>query len=1053
MKRRVILFFGTFFFLLAILGVYQLITRSAGCFSAPPGEDASETYRPDAARDSEIEDTELLFLPRDEQGRLEGIYRAENWEKRDDGGYLLIRPHVRVFQTSGRELRIRADRGTVDAEESGSRLNIRRGTLEGNVEIIYDRSTEPSDIPIEQRPPENLVRIYLDDVEFSQDMLELTSENHVTVYAHEADIIGKGLIVRWDEEPAELRMLKINEGEYMVVKSATEGFEVVSLPGSASGPLPPARAPGPLGPRPLGEDERLTEIRPVEIEQSQTPPTPASAPVGEPSATSEPVSRPASRPEKPTKPKRPERRRQNRFRATFRENVKVVSGERRIEGAEELSFVFEWDSEQREQLRPLRPSAPIPSTRPSSRPVLGRPFPAQRPDGQQEDLPPQIHVVWTGPLVLEPAGYVKRPQMDRFRVDAEGRNLVLSDGPTEVTCWDFTYYHPQQAGRLGGKARRPVRMHTNSREEMSCRTALFDRKKELAELTGPGYIRSVQSEGDEADASASSDAGKGRRISWEDSVTARVTTIERTTPDGEKQSRPFISEAIFRGNVQLTDERSGDFVRGDRVRTWITDGHTGAYPTKAVVTGNVLARQETGEMQAGEVTVHFEPVSGEEGKPRKRAFRQSEVIAKQDVRIIDRRDDEPTIATAETVTAHTSDPENRSAVLEGGPATITQGDNKLAGSEIHLNELGQAASVVGPGAIELVTDRDIAGRKLASPRPVKITWSKGMKYNGLENEADLTGDVHLVSGLSSMRARHMVAKFKESAVKGATDAEEASEGAPREELSLDLDSLSQGQLAKVETDGDVVVLYQTRDQQDKLLQEMQLKADELIYEAQAQQIDCTGYGSLLIEDYRPPDRDRRDERPANIERLAVGKIERPWQTAFEWQNMMRLMLDERMVVMEGAVGMVHHSGTNVVGAKNLEVPDWGELTEGRTTTLRCGKLTARFSAPEKDGEQRTLGGEAVTFDPGSQVGDLELFVATKNVVLEDREWELQGRQLSYMPQKDFALLTGHLADEPPANARVLNAGRVTVSPKFLCTLEKGRVKTVEVMEVGAAGPQ
>ncbi len=224
MKRRLMLLGGTLLGLLMAFGGYYFFAGSADYFTPE-----SDVLPPQGeGRYGEAEQKAPLAMLRDEEGRLEGMYKAADWEVQEDGSYLLIKPHVTRFMTSGQTLIIQADKGRIYAEEVARGINPRRGSLDGNVLIVFDRSTDPDRDPIEDRPAD-LVRIYVDYVNFDNDKLEIRTDSYVTVLSNEADILGRGLVIRWNEKPRELRMLKIKRGEYMAIKEVPVGFDAVSV--------------------------------------------------------------------------------------------------------------------------------------------------------------------------------------------------------------------------------------------------------------------------------------------------------------------------------------------------------------------------------------------------------------------------------------------------------------------------------------------------------------------------------------------------------------------------------------------------------------------------------------------------------------------------------------------------------------------------------------------------------------------------------------------------------------------------------------------------------
>jgi len=1017
MKRRVMLFAGTLVVLLLAFAAYQFVAGGAGCWSVeeqPVPRRAADRSGPVHSRPV---DEGLSFYPRDQEGRLEGIYRARRWEKRSANRYLLFEPSVRMFRKNGQVLVIRADRGTVYAEEMTSDVNIRRGSLEGNVEILFDRSTDANAGPMEDRP-EDVVRFYVDYIKFDNDRLQMTTGSEVTVFSREADIFGKGLTIQWNEDPDELRLVRIDQGEYMAVKAAGGAFDTVSLSPAEAGPAEQAGAGAPPA------LEEVEEIPPLAIES--------------PSAA-QPATRPATAATAPvaTAPARPPRR--NIFRATFHRQVRVISDSRQLDGADRLSLLFEWDRDRSDVLsvrrRPASPAeadaADLPGARPETRPAE---------QARQDQEPSKVmHIFWHGPLVLTPEGYTASPSVERFRIEAEGDGLALADSQSRAICRSFIYQQPARAGQLSGGEGQPVRLELGGEGEALCREIRFDSRRGLAQLYGPGVMSAAAAE------KAAATQPSTETIAWRDVATARFGSVEVIGEDGTARSEPFVSEVVFVGGVELSGAQA-DFVKSQRLHVWLARGRRGQYPTKAIATGNVSARRRGSDVRADEITVNF---AEQPGRGR-RAFKETSVVATGNVRMTDKRGDQVTTATAAKMTVFTDDPDDRRAVLEGSPARIVQGRNMIAGRELHLREAQQAAESVGSGSLAFMNDRDFEGGKLDRPEPVNIAWSGAMRFSGKENWAEFADGVKLVSGPNSIRCREMRVTFRAKPGSGPAPAEpaEAEQGG---RLAFDVERLGRRQLATVRAKGNVVVLSRRKDRQGKLTQELLLKAERLFYDAEARRIRCSGAGTLLIEDYRPPERGKA--RPAAGRSDFSRDVERPWQTAFQWRREMQLLLSQRLVVMKGEVFMRHLSGSHILHLEKLRrlVPDWGRLPEGRTTHLSCGDLIVQFAEPEAPAARKALD-EPARFDPGRRVGPLDLFRATDDVVLRDGDWELQGRQLTYQRSQGLAILYGYLDGQTPANASVMDRGRPIRSPKFHCYLDdKGHVQQVVAIRVTGAG--
>ncbi|MCK4602050.1 MAG: hypothetical protein KAU28_06265, partial [Phycisphaerae bacterium] len=223
MRRRLRLMVAVFAALLIAFAIYYLIAEKEGeVFPAPTGT----APRPPEHLRGTSERPEFGTVGGPEiisrrHGRLEGIYRAEKLDNLGDGSYWLEKPSVVRYLKQGQHIYISGDEGRIFAEEVARGVNVRRGTLTGNVELVVDLSTDPARKPKEQRP-QDLIKIFLDDVEFDNDLLIIRTPGDVKLISQDVDILGKGLAITFNQDPNELRELRIAQGEIMTIRSLTE---------------------------------------------------------------------------------------------------------------------------------------------------------------------------------------------------------------------------------------------------------------------------------------------------------------------------------------------------------------------------------------------------------------------------------------------------------------------------------------------------------------------------------------------------------------------------------------------------------------------------------------------------------------------------------------------------------------------------------------------------------------------------------------------------------------------------------------------------------------
>jgi len=1129
MKRRIILMIGTFMMLSAAVWIYHLI--SGGMLVWMPED---EDFPKDTSVDPSMlkglgpearEGWEVDIQYRDKEGRLRSRYRARKWIKRGGGNYLLTGPNIVLYQTNGEHVYIRSDYADIFADEVGEGLAIRRGSLYGNVKIFLDRDTQrlmPQDKPemffvmLEDRPV-RVVRIYAETLRFNNDLLEIESDRRIVLLSDEADICGRGISIRWNEEPRELRELRILHGQYMAIYNMPAELGIFSLPGPAV-----ATRPATMPTEVAAATQAATALASAPATQATTATAPASGPVARP-ASSTTQTATASAPAggldaalaatRPTRPaSRPTTQPRNIYLAEFvgsQHRIHVNSGNRQLAGANKLALMFEWGQERSRLAQSggrtaaaTRPGVDRAATAPSQPVSLD---PARRPATTTSPAKPPaepVIITWSGPLTIRPIGYTATPSSRRYTLSAEGQ-LKLSDSKASAACRRLIYQLPQQRGWLIADKDSDVRIDSGDDQEVVCRWMEFSRVKGMAYLKGPGYMarRPVAvapaaatrpaSATEPASMPATAPAGEDR-ITW--AGTLEVTFGQKRFVDekGKPHTRQFIKNATFREKVELSQGRSGDFVRCDKLYVEMArDDKNRAFPSKAVAGGNVLARQETSDIRAQEVTVTFDRQSRSGGDDELR-LRPVTLTARGEVGITDTRDKEILTASADRLS---SDLVKRIAVLFGDDehfATITQGPNYLAGDELRLDELAESVVVNGRGELKFFSDRNLSGGKLDEPRPVRIEWDKGMEYAAGGDTAKFDGDVVLGSGLDSMKCRNMRVMFEE--IPDKNDAKDKTRGQPKPKdkhktstksaevqeparrLGVSMQQYSRRKLSMIVADKDVLVRSREQDEKKRLLQRLQMTGDQLVYDLANSKMQVLGSGTLVAEDYRKP---RSPKKKKDSEEAAAG-IERPWQTLFEWRKSMEYWQLERRVKLQDRISMVHRSGAEVVMSEKLNVPKWKDLPTGRKSMLSCQELLAVFAEPKpkkgedkeakdkeakdkkaKDKEAKDKESSEAFMSRGPRLGPLKLFTATGGVNLKDGPVQIMGERLVYELKEDGkkaeaeAVVWGSLPNKPVKNAKVYHEDPATgksrswASPTITVYFEGREIK--EVLTKGVTG--
>jgi len=288
----------------------------------------------------------------------------------------------------------------------------------------------------------------------------------------------------------------------------------------------------------------------------------------------------------------------------------------------------------------------------------------------------------------------------------------------------------------------------------------------------------------------------------------------------------------------------------------------------------------------------------------------------------------------------------------------------------------------------------------------------------------------------------------------AAPAEEAESPGGRR-MALDFQRYSNRRLAMIMAHGSVVLASREEDAQDRLLRRMQLAGDELMYDVVLEELTMAGAGSLMVEDYRPPDPRDADDEPSD-EGIAGSSqaMARPSQSAFQWTERMRLSQDERVVEMIGRVWMDHRTGNQIVQLPGLRTQPMGRIDDGRWTRIQCQRMVAEFGVPEvaEASEAAAEAAEAAgdKYDIGPKIGPLERFLAMRGVHLVDRladgDLHVRGQQLEYDRLAETATVWGFLEGQPVANAElVYESGEEAESfanPKIIFVMEGSSVKKV-----------
>jgi lipopolysaccharide export system protein LptA len=1079
MKRQVVLLLGSLGIILVVFIASLVVVGRGGkrpvLPQAPP---VATTSRGPASRGvvAPQEGTDFRAVTRDKDGRLKRVLTAPYYENKGQGVYVLTKPKAVLYQSGGQEIQISADQGKVitdslRSDQGAIRLTVKRGDLQGHVMVYFDRSTALNKPPVETRTSDpNVMVVSADNINFDNEKLLLYTNDRVRVSSPQMEISGRGLSIRWNEDPQELQMLRLEQGDGMVIRSVPgEGVELLALPGG----------------------EQLSTVTAQEETGAEPPPA-------EPVAVEKPVAKAPSRPRtaatKESGASRPVRRQaRNVYKAIFNDRVSVEQGKRYVHGADTLALEFQWAGarEKNEEVAaappqakvtpgelvapagpggesppPTKPSAKAPAAPATVQAKVSAP-PATQPAGEP------IHLTWTGPLEIVPAGFTENPSRKNVAVSGRGGVVTLFDGATSALCREFEFRRTvdplgdRREGWLAGPADRPAVLTLNGGEEIVCQLMRFmlSSAGDTARLEGSGYIVRPSGAGGEGPLGGLAEApqrparerpptsqptepnkaaqgGEFECISWADGVDVKLAR------DRAVRGGVYIRQAHFRGDVELSSSGRGDNLRCDDL--------------------NVEMGQRPATATAG----------------RLRTFVKT-VLAEGNVTVRSGQDQGKWQAYADRLVG---DPMEGTAMLSGAPARLTSRNSALSGKEIYFRAFKDAdgsfirgaglAHVAGEGTLDMQIDKDLSGNQLKAPRPATVTWTQEMRYldygrsaqgpregqDGAPAMASFSGQVRLTSGDEEMTCNEMRATFRGPAATGGTVAEASPAPASGGATGLNLGTIDYGgALWKVFAYQDVVLKSHRRDRQGRVQGLVELRTGSLVYDA-VDKIADSDKGWMLVQDLRPP---LQKSQPINSEsRMPAEDLESPSQTYFEWSQAMHLALQTRMVQLTGDVWMRHAGGDRIVEREALKakwnIQDWPDpLPAGRLTDLQCDTLLAQFAAatptarakpkPSLEAAEPNATAPEDLQTGLNLLGPLDLFVATGSVLLKDDPWEVVGQKLTYERKEDLVTVLGSQDGKGPINARISRKEQdrvVTNESPWLRWYRKNATRTADRVETG-----
>lgn len=1116
MIKRFLLMVFSFIVLLCAYGVYKYIIvtsvpapRTTIAASRPIASiDPTSATKPDA--DAGIW---LNIQSRDPKtGRLTAVYRSERWRRQKDGSILLSEPDITLYQADGQEIHIRAESGDIYQDQigKGNSYVIRRGLLMGGTQgVRIDVVRKPGD-------DEQTIHARVEDMEINNDLLQLHTDKSVEVRSGEADIFGTGLTMRWNEKPNELREMRIETGRKMVIRNVPEQFQQLTLPGAdMTKKTPPAIV------QMADDDFPMPASVPATLQAATQALLSTTTPASHSATSTAPAKSQLNRFQADFIDDAGGIKVDGGDRTITgaKKMSMIFSWDQPDRGNKKDAASKTAPAATSPAKRAATTSAPASDKPPMvilwNGPLVLRPVghaeKNERRDywltasGDRVKLMDKDTTAYCKSFRFESKGAVKPARVTGQLEGGDGQLVRLEmRNMATITCPLMVFDRQEGVADLIG----PGQMLTQSADIYSTDTTKPKRTATSTATTAP--------------AAEQAPAPALQKIAWTGSV--KVLFGEEATAKGA--TKQFMREAHFKGGVnmqELAPEKAGDHIRCDDMTVTMAQSHFSdsvRVPTEAHAWGNVQACQDAKDIDCNDLVVKFDEdkTVAADGKVRIKA-KPSELNAsgtddKYVVMVDSSNPDQIVRAWAKTLTSKI---DSRKAELLGTaarPAKVAQGGNFVEGPLIRVDNSTikpgpnapkkEIMTVLGAGRSEFMSNRDFQGRKLAQERPIHATWTQRMEYEAFgpedrENKDHLimVGDVKLTSDTDNMAAGSLQVLFEKIAaaekplplpalpvVPGA-----ATKPAGKARKAIGGDTLGRKAIERLVAKDNVEMSSEKIDTDGVLQQAVTVTGKTLDYQITRKSlteqpdvvVEILGKGYMFIEDYRPPE--SATQPAAAAQAPGSMKLDRPSQTSLAWTDHMKWVQGrpenpdlppdvqaprKSTITLVGNAQMSHLTGDKVIVKGDLKVPAWPKFTDGRKSRLDCQQMIATFGQPADDPRKVSATSKPTTQDAsllegGVKLGEMEQFVAIRDVVMDDGPMQVQAQQVEYKKappptrpnQEAFDSLNiyGYVGDEKPTKASLhiedpkTNQSQHIESPIIRCLLREDAKKNKQIYQV------
>jgi lipopolysaccharide export system protein LptA len=615
MKRKLILLVGCFVLLLLAFGTYRFFLPDAVGTTGQSVRTMLDWGKIDPDRPSVGHSQGVRFFDINSEGALRGIYRADSLSKEDDGSWTLQAPTAEVHLPDNKRVYLSADRGRLWAQEVAEGFDVRRGTMEGNVKIYYDQSTDYERLHPQERMEKDweafrneVMTISTSNIEFSRHMLEIYTPDRVDVWSKEVNLHGRDLRIQWNESPRELRELKLSVVDKLIIKQMPQPMDPLPLESEGADEAPDAAARANLhlqtplafypassqlvyqtddmedvwnlpdapptpdeqddaaAPDSDGTDTAVEEEQPAESDQADAATPPSGTKDSQ--ADSDGVSGTPVRPDSASQ-QQPTRKARNIYQATCSENVRVTNRQDNasITGAEEIAWTFEWagnwrgdddeDEEEASDDEAVSETQEQSDAAEESAETDADEATEATPEDREDDTDNRMEINCDGPLVIRPVGATDDPSRDHYILSGHGERVILSSDRGRALCKTFTYDNAKEQITIAGNSKVPSRLLLANGDEIICRDEIeVFGKQEKAFGRGPGTMNHFE-ETTREDAWESILAGEAdqrqidAQIYWAGGVEIDFGSEVLVDENGEQKRELYFKKATFEKRVQL----------------------------------------------------------------------------------------------------------------------------------------------------------------------------------------------------------------------------------------------------------------------------------------------------------------------------------------------------------------------------------------------------------------------------------------------------------------------------------------------------------------------